>query len=734
MNFKNTLLGIGFVSVLVAVGCGGGDDDTDTGPADVPETVDTVGDIPIDTPLDVEPPLPPLPTKAPLATPADPLIDTDIESCALYQEERCLSGKLQQCQVYDTVGEAWVDTPETLLHRTLLFDRWRDLYNSPDGQAIDRDFSVEVLPGTPESEWGNPENFAGYWGAGDGGIWTGWSVVAAILRYSQTGTDADYERMEQHVRDMVTMYDVTGVPGYVCRYHYLMLPEGAPNTPDHILRWENQHNLSHHDRLLADPENTPNLPDIYTDGITDEAGKVWKGTPMWHGRPSIDQNTGPMTSLPMAWDLLKDEALKDRIVHHLTCYLKRLQRIELTNLQQNQDLLNGLMAYFSVGELQLDPEDIDLTRLDTIVGYVNRQINTINEDQDIWSCPDTVQMEPWRVIDATSDTFLVELIELVMDMDTEDGRENQIDHYYFPSIRGGDAMHLMHLAAMAYHFTGDDMYREFLYDELIGNIDTIGVAHTAGAFNLPKFCKKYYGDQITYGPWWAFLELLDASDLKTEMQKAFHNEMWDKLVKVAGNTDFAIMYAGALPKDIAKDRQQALAFAMDNILWMGGNGGTLMDDPFDPKWLDDPRRSYTLTPDQVLAATPDGIMAVCPTDDELAICTAEIDIMGITMDNLTGWDSQDCPNGPGPWECDIGNEVCTDQMASGPLPIPLRRYTDFLWQRNPFELGRDAGVEGHRQFAGSDVSEPYWNARRYGFITEGQGQVLAWKETGDCTD
>jgi len=88
--------------------------------------------------------------------------------------------------------------------------------------------------------------------------------VAAILRYAVTGTEADYARMEQHVRDLVTMYDVTGVPGYLCRYHYLELPAGAPNDPDHILRWQGSYTPTHHDRAIPNPESVPNLPAIYT--------------------------------------------------------------------------------------------------------------------------------------------------------------------------------------------------------------------------------------------------------------------------------------------------------------------------------------------------------------------------------------------------------------------------------------------------------------------------------------
>ncbi len=676
-------------------------------------------------------PMPELPTQAPLAKPADPLDGKSVESCALYQEETCVGGELRRCQVYDVASEAFVEDVDPLLERVFLYDRWRDLYNSPDGQAVDRDFIGEVMPGVQESEWGSPDKFEAYWGAGDGGIWTGWSTVASILRYAQTGTRADYARMEQQVRDLVTMYDVTGVPGYLCRYHFLLLPEGAPNDPDHILRWENTFTGGHHDRLVPNPENIENLPDLYTQGITDDEGKVWTGTPMWHGRPSIDQNSGPMTALPMAYALLEDEALKEKISHHLTCYLKRLQRIEIINLQENPELVEGLLAYFSVGELQLDPDDMDLTELDKIVGYVQRQVNSKNEDDFDFSCPDTVQLEPWRVIDAASDEFFGDLLALVSDMDTDAERPNTIDHYYWPSIRGGDAMHMMHLATMAYYMTGDEQYRSFLYDELIGNINTIAVAHTTGAFDLPKFCKKYFGDQITFGPWWAFLHLLGDCDLKTEMMKAYDLEFWQKLMKNVGNVDFDIMYAGAVDPAIATEADVALEYAMEQLPWMGSNGGTVMGEPNDAKWLTDPRRRYSMDPNTVLAAVPEGTEAVCPTQHEVDICTAQVKILGIDLGNLTGWSTHDCiPDNP--YECVISDGQCVRAMTNNPLPVHLRNSTDYLWQRNAFDLGGPAGEEGARQYAGSDYSVPFWNARRYGFIDDGEGQVLAWKPVGNC--
>ena len=59
---------------------------------------------------------------------------------------------------------------------------------------------------------------------------------------------------------------------------------------------------------------------------------------------SIDQYSGPMVALPAAWGLLRDDGVKDRVAHQLTCYLKRLQRIEVRNLQQRPDLFEAVMA------------------------------------------------------------------------------------------------------------------------------------------------------------------------------------------------------------------------------------------------------------------------------------------------------------------------------------------------------------------------------------------------------
>ena len=47
----------------------------------------------------------------------------------------------------------------------------------------------------------------------------------------------------------------------------------------------------------------------------------------------------------------------------------------------------------------------------------------------------------------------------------------QLDHYYLINVRGGDSSHIMHLAAMAYYFTGEEQYRSFLLDELMSEFE-----------------------------------------------------------------------------------------------------------------------------------------------------------------------------------------------------------------------------------------------------------------------
>ncbi len=66
--------------------------------------------------------------------------------------------------------------------------------------------------------------------------------------------------------------------------------------------------------------------------------------------------------------------------------------------------------------------------------------------------------------------------------------------------------------------------------------------------------------------------------------------------------------------------------------------------------------------------------------------------------------------------------VCISE-ACQPVPVPWRPTTDFLWQRDPFQL--TGGGAGLTEGAGIDYILPYWMARYYGVLQSGTVQSAA---------
>jgi len=60
--------------------------------------------------------------------------------------------------------------------------------------------------------------------------------------------------------------------------------------------------------------------------------------------------------------------------------------------------------------------------------------------------------------------------------------------------------------------------------------------------------------------------------------------------------------------------------------------------------------------------------------------------------------------------------ACGDNEACQPLPVQDRVTTDFLWQRDPFQLS--GGGDGDIETAGIDYILPYWMGRYYGVIAQ----------------
>ncbi len=632
------------------------------------------------------------------SAPLDPLAGSDVESCAVYQTESCKDGFERVCEIYDVETSTFDESPTPLLERAFLFDRWYDLYQTPEGQTAERNFTEAIAPGTDESIWSSPEKFAGWSGTEDSTLWTGTALNAYILRYLHTGTEADYLRMEEKARTMIEFFEVTRIPGYVARYRYLEVPEGTPPDLEIIHR---SGDATEDDRDIEMPESLGFLPDAYTSGL---------GTPRWRGDPSIDQMNGPMMTFPMVFGLLRDEDLKSKIAFQMKCYFNNLQRIEIINLSKNQEAKDTLQRFFA-GEINTDAYDYDFNKIDTIVMYVHRQINSKNEGSYDRQCSDFISTTPWKVLDAESPRFVVDMLSLSNDFVRKNNRKDQINHFYIPNLRGADAVHMMHLAAMVWGFTGDDRYREFLEKELLGNLQTAEVAGTMSILIPNKYCRKFFGTNIIAGPLWAFNNLISGSELGTYLQGKMRTEMWAKEAFDLENVNFNLMFAGAVSPEIGgADREKALSEGLRVLAEFGGNGGI----------LNDPRRTYQRSFDSIVASFPNDTQVQCATEVERTVCEQDTDVFGIKIPGRVI--SFECTGASS--ECMMEDGKCTTALASKALSPQLRQYVDYVWQGSPFKVG-DPRSDG-RQSAGVDYIEQYWMARYYDFI-QGNKEVLAWK-------
>lgn len=645
------------------------------------------------------------------SAPSDPLAGSAVESCAVLGEQRCVDGDEQQCAIYDTGAADFPQAPDPLLERIYLFDRWYDLYHSPDGQTGDRRFTESVAHDALESHWGDPAHFAEWDGLGDSALWSGMALNEHMIRYLVTGTEADYQRFEDKARALLRKFDVTEIPGYVARFYGVAMPAGTlpndqhtmpPFITDDVATWEHRFNV------INDPIGK-GLPAIYGDGT---------GVPFWKGQPSIDSYSGLTTPLAAAWGLLRDAQLKAKITTGLTCYLKRLRRLEIINMQESGDAQQLVQNLFGGGQLALDAGDYDFAEAETLVVYYLEQPNSKNVDTFDSSCPATVARQPKRVIDALGgDAFLLEMLAFAADLGADEQElANGIDHSYLVNLSGADAMHLMNLTAIAYYLTGDAEYLDFFETELVGNLRAPEVAGTLGALQQPKWCRSYYGDHRTLNPLWAFINLLAPSALKETMREVMHTEGWEKTAQSMRNPKLSLLYAATAPDGHDDTVGRAIAEAVEVVETMGGNGGA----------LNAPRRNYSMAPQEVIDRLPDGTEAVCPTEEERGQCEDGFEIFGIHVDGERI--TKACTGDP--TECALGS-VCAQPMASYGLPVDLRVHSDYIWQRNPYEIGSvwaDSGVE---QSPGMDVAEPYWLARFYGAIGPVPA-VLAWQSVGSC--
>jgi hypothetical protein len=177
------------------------------------------------------------------------------------------------------------------------------------------------------------------------------------------------------------------------------------------------------------------------------------------------------------------------------------------------------------------------------------------------------------------------------------------------------------------------------------------------------------------------------------------------------------MYADVVPEGFGGDQALALSQALEDLDTLGGNGGV----------FDELRRNYNLDPAWVVQNMPEGNMPLCPTEAERAACEDGANVFGIPVPGESI--STACTGSPE--VCELG-DACFPMQAAYPMPMHLRVWEDYLWQRNPYKLGSTWGTSADKQAPGLDLTEPYWLARQLGYIEEGAGQVLAWHTVASC--
>lgn len=630
--------------------------------------------------------------EPPLAAIDDPLAGTGVESCAYIGETRCVDGVAEVCRLYDPAAGAEVAAPPDTLVRVLEFERWHDRFHAPSGLTVDRVFAGPTAPGTPEDVWSTDSWFSDYDGLGDAALWTGVAAMSDALRYATTGTTADRERVDRRARALLSLFDATGLDGYLARYVYLDGPPETPRSPDWIIRRDAP---GDHDHPVTAP--TPDLSFPATiDGVA--------VAPMWHGQPSIDQYTGVIVGLTLADAVLGDPDLHDRLTTHVTCYLERLERIEIVNVQDSADTVAAVLALLGV-----DASELDLSERERIVAYALPQYNEKSASGFAATCagrgPATTAS---RTVDVADSGALNDLVGLAEDLDpSQQPGRTTLDHVYAPDLRGADAVHLTRLGLTAWYLTGDDVWYTFVVDTLQAELGAVEVARTLGAVSVPDWCRSWYADHLAFVSLWGSLLLLDDSPLRTELLAVMEDEAWGQIALGLDNALFDVMVGGTLSSEAGAE---AWARAEGVVRSLGGNGGIVRD----------PRRAYTEPYEDVWGALGEPATR-CPTEQERATCEDGYEVFtlalpGVDITSPCIGVASECPVGDG----------CARKLTEAPVPAGRRPYTDVLWQRSPFELGFTTSVEGGEQAPGLDVTVPYRVARWHGLEADGAGLVLAW--------
>ncbi len=625
--------------------------------------------------------------RVPIRPPAPLTLPTGLQPCSLLGQ---VDGG-SQCRVYDLTRDAFEDegdgTPDdSLVRRAFLYERWLDLYNAPEKEVVVRNMTRAMAPTDPESVFGDDQYLGLNDDHGDSAGFGGRGQVAALFRYAVTGSEADRERLEDWVRGSVMQWDATGMDGYLARFHYAGVTAGTPLKNGYAMNVRDPGDTNAFDIPASALQN---MPAYYQTGI-DINGTLTPVQPSWEGHTSIDAYAGPMDAWPLAYDHIQDVSLRQKMARHYSCFLKRLKPFKIINISSSPSLQASIIQYLAgTGVLHQDPDEPDLTQLDSVWAFYLPQYNNASAATYDTTCPDHLSFDAddADTVDVSQPGFEEGLLTFFLRQDGTDTNQS-IDFAYFPSVRSGDAMMLLAYAEGAYHLTGDIEFLNWRDQVLIGKTNANGIARTTGSFVLPKACRTYYRDPNVYTAWFMRTMLLgNDEDIRAEAVYDWEKKLEPKEEAGLGDTLFSVYASGAT------DEYAPGYFDIPSELY--SFGGT-------KEVLDSPRRNYST---DLTQSPPAGITISTPPQSDIAICDTPISVLGISI-----------PADP----ADPNALYC-----SAAPPVMARPPDNWIWEKDPFTAVRINGDSGHQQYPGLDLSEPYWAARYFGVLPDTH-LVLVW--------
>lgn len=638
-------------------------------------------------------------------------LPADQSACAVIDDLQCTDGTGSRCSLWDAGEGAWATDVPPMTEQAFVFDRFYDRYHSPEGQAMDFEFTAPMLAGTPEEEWSLPGYHAGYDGIGDASGWTGTALWGASARYATTGTDADYSRLVDQAAAMALLYEVTGVPGLLARSHWAMLPEGAPEPAGHpdksLSPFRIADGTSGHYHLPIPDDVLARLPAYYTEGVELE-GVHYDTTPRAMSDASRDMYVRAMPGVIAAWDLLGDgareSAIRDVFRTELPATLNRMVKGRIYNLQENDDLREAVGGLVTGAGVTLEEGDIDLETVDEIIFYVMEQPHPDHMDLFEVEAPATppTEFDPRYELDLADPAVIGDLLSFLARQQRQG--EQPIAWVMYVGARASDLLFMTQWGLVAHYVTGEEVYLDFV-DRLMAESEYWPIMRSYGALQLPRFCAPHYGPSIGYP---SLHNLLARTDPTSEFWQALSEVAYQEALiaenEVRDDPFFGVLYHRMVDPDVDPGRDAYVAEMTALLATYGMNP----DDKLEPdrnyprRWLSEPDPSVE-------------IETIAEGDPEWTICEDPVTILGIEI--------------PAPR---IDGEP---SRSVDPLPLHMRIGGAFLWQMDPWMLERDYGGVGmDAQWPMLGMTVPYWIGRADGTITEGEGLALAWRPTGETCE